>query len=105
MASVGKRVLSKKDVLRKLKEIKPFLRENYGVVRLGLFGSVVREESTESSDLDILISVNVESFSLIDFLTLKHLLEDLFGREVDLVMDDAIKPRLKSVILKEVVYV
>ncbi len=75
MAGAGKRVLSKRDVLRKLREIKPFLRENYGVVRLGLFGSVVRGEGTESSDLDILISINVENFSLIDFinfLTLKH---------------------------------
>ncbi len=74
----------------------------YGVRSLGLFGSAVRREATDTSDLDFVVEIdNVTSDSYMD---LKEVLEKLFGYKVDLVMKDAIKPRLRPIILGETVY-
>ena len=73
-----------------------------GVRRLGLFGSCARGDQTPSSDLDFVVTFERKSFDA--FMDLKFLLEDLFGRPVDLVLDDAIKPRLRDSIMREVVY-
>ena len=76
---------------------------NFGVRRLGLFGSAVRGEATEESDLDFLVELEIKTFD--NYMDLKEFLEDLFGCKVDLVMKDALKPRLREPILKETVYV
>lgn len=93
-------------IIRKLKEILPVLRGNFGVEKVGVFGSVVRGEQTEESDIDILVSFRRQKIpSLIGYMRLKNFLEDFLGKKVDLVMDDAVKPEIKAQILKEVVYV
>jgi uncharacterized protein len=75
----------------------------FGVRRLGIFGSHAREEATEESDLDFL--VEFEQATLHNYMDLKEYLEQLFGRRVDLVFADALKPRLRPIILEETVYV
>ena len=70
--------------------------------RLGLFGSVARGVSGPDSDLDFVVEFDAKSFDR--YMDLKLLLERLFGCTVDLVLSDAIKPRLKHVILGEAVY-
>ena len=97
--------LNREEVLKKLKELKPLLRQKFGVVEIGLFGSVARGDNTEKSDLDLLIKVKREKFSLIDFVSLKNFLEERLNCKVDLVIEKAIKPRLKERILKEAIYV
>jgi hypothetical protein len=93
---------------RNLKEIMELLHENkarirtYGVVRLGLFGSCARGDSTETSDLDFIVEFNRKSFDA--YMDLKIFLEDLFQCKVDLVIVDTLKPRLRSTILQEAVY-
>jgi uncharacterized protein len=76
--------------------------KKFGVRRLGLFGSYVRGEGKDSSDLDFLVDLEHHTFDA--YMDLKEFLEDLFGVEVDLVLVDAIKPRLKDTILGETVY-
>ena len=76
--------------------------KNFGVRRLGLFGSHVRGEGKESSDLDFVVDFEKKTFD--NYMDLKHFLEDLFNCPVDLVIIEAIKPRLKPVILNETVY-
>jgi predicted nucleotidyltransferase len=76
--------------------------KGFGVRRLGLFGSAVRGEATEESDLDFLVELEIKTFD--NYMDLKEFLEDLFGCKVDLVMKDALKPRLREPILKETVY-
>ena len=76
---------------------------SFGVRRLGLFGSAVRGEATEESDLDFLVELEIKTFD--NYMDLKEFLEELFGCKVDLVMKDALKPRLREPILKETVYV
>jgi len=73
-----------------------------GVRKLGLFGSFARGESKETSDLDFLVELEQETFG--SYMDVKDFLEDLFGAEVDLVLADAIKPRLRETILGETIY-
>ena len=81
----------------------PILKK-YGVRRASIFGSAVREEMKESSDVDILVEID-RDISLLDFVALKLELEDALGRRVDLVEYDTIKPRLRDRILKEQVVI
>jgi hypothetical protein len=74
----------------------------YGVRRLGLFGSIVRGDSSASSDLDFLVEFEHKSFDA--YMDLKEFLESLFGCPVDLVLADSLKPRLRESILKETVH-
>ena len=74
----------------------------YGVRRLGLFGSYARGEDTETSDLDFIVEFEKKTFDA--YMDLKAFLEKLFKRKVDLVLNDAIKPRLRKTILNEAVY-
>ena len=102
---MGKNQIEKELVIKKLKEIKDYLRKEYGIENIGLFGSLVRNEQNESSDIDLLIEIQAEMLSLIKYMKLKFFLEDILGRKVDLVLKRAIKPRLRERILKEVIYV
>lgn len=75
----------------------PILKK-YGVTKAALFGSVVRGEATEKSDIDMLVELPKKT-SLFDFIDIQLALEDTLGKKVDLVEYDAIKPRLKPYIL------
>jgi predicted nucleotidyltransferase len=88
-------------VLQQLEDNRDKIR-SFGVKRLGLFGSVARGEATEGSDLDFLVELEKKSFDV--YMDLKDFLEEMFGCKVDLVMKDALKPRLREPILKETVY-
>ncbi|ABN57093.1 MULTISPECIES: nucleotidyltransferase family protein [Methanoculleus] len=76
-----------------------------GVRQIGVFGSFARDEGHEESDIDILIEFEEGGRSFDTYMDLKFFLEDLFGRRVDLVDRDAIKPALAPHILRSVRYV
>ena len=90
-------------VKMELEEIKaklvPVLRRN-GVKRAAIFGSFVRGEQEEGSDLDILVEFEGGK-SLLDLVGLKIELEDLLGRKVDLLTYNSLHPLLKDRILQE----
>lgn len=95
-------MLSRDTVAERLKQYMPFLREKYHVKRIGFFGSYARNEQREDSDVDILVEFSKPvGFEFID---LKFYLEELFNRKVDLATVEALKPRIKEDILKEVIY-
>jgi predicted nucleotidyltransferase len=87
-------------VVAKLHQQKPLLVEKYKVESLGIFGSFVRHERKRSSDLDLLVSF-VEPPSLLTFIEMENYLTDLLGVQVDLVMREALRPRIGRLILKE----
>ena len=93
-----------KDLHEVLKQYFPQVKLSYGVKSLGVFGSFVREEATEHSDLDILVEFEGKP-TFRKYMDLKFFLEDLFSRRVDLVIQSDIKPQLREQILSEVVYV
>ena len=86
-----------------LKRYKDHLRWKYKVKDLGLFGSYVRNEQNERSDLDILVDF-YEPVGL-GYFELKDFLEDALKIKVDLVIRKGIKPQLKDRILEEAVYI
>ena len=85
------------------RKILPIL-QRYGVKRIGLFGSCVRGEMREDSDIDILVEIE-KDISLLDFIGIKLEVEETLGRKVDLVEYCTIKPLLRESILKEQVVV
>jgi len=85
-------------------EHKAELIEKYGVKEIGVFGSYLREEQKETSDIDILVEFK-RPVGMLMFVNLKNYLSDLLGVNVDLVMKKALKPRIGRRILSEVVYV
>lgn len=80
------------------------LARKYQVKSLGVFGSLVRGEQEDTSDIDILVEF-VDNPGLIDFIALENHLSDLLGAKVDLVMKDSLKPTIGERILREVVAV
>lgn len=80
----------------------PELQNQFGVKSLGLFGSYVRGEQRSDSDLDILVTF-IEPPSLVEFINLEDRLAEMTGLEVDLVMEDGLKPNIGKRVLKEVV--
>lgn len=93
------------DPLAVLREEYPLLAARYGVRRIGLFGSFVRNEARADSDLDVLVEFQDGEETFEHYMDLKFHLEDLFERRVDLVIEASIKPLLQPYILSEAVYV
>ncbi|WP_457548464.1 nucleotidyltransferase family protein [Archaeoglobus sp.] len=83
---------------------KDYLKKKFNVKEIGLFGSYVRGEQKESSDIDILVEFE-ETPTLLEFVELENYLTELLGVKVDLVMKRALKPKIKETVLKEVVYI
>lgn len=95
---------SKQEYIRLLSEFKSKRGFVYGIDRLGIFGSVARDEQTEKSDLDIYYEG--EPLSLFKIMTLKNELENLLHCNVDIVrLRKRMNQVLKKRILKEGIYV
>ena len=77
----------------------------FGVARLGLFGSFVRDQVTSSSDVDFLVEFVQEQKTFDNFMNLSFLLEELCGRRVELVTPESLSPHIGPHILREVEYV
>ena len=96
------KILSKQFIKQTLVDNRKALRE-YGVKRIGLFGSYARGTATAASDIDFL--VELERLTFRDYMGLAVFLEDLFKKDVDLVTPTSIKPGYKPYIEKEIEYV
>jgi len=88
-----------------LKKHEKELKEKYGIKEIGIFGSYLRGEAKEESDLDILVEFKPDAkISLLEFVKLENYLSDLLEVKVDLVEKSALKPRIGKQILSEVIY-
>ena len=92
-----------KEIEKILKENKAILAERFKVQEIGIFGSYVRGEQKEKSDVDILVSF-YEPISLLKLVSLENFLTDLTGVKVDIVPKEDIRSELKERILGEVIY-
>lgn len=88
-----------------LQEHKNYLVEKFGVSEIALFGSYARGEESKESDVDILVDFKEGYKNFDNYMELKFYLEEILGKEVDLVIKSAIKPRIKTFILEEIIYV
>lgn len=76
--------------------------KRYGVASIALFGSVARGDDGPHSDIDLLVDVE-RGTTLFGLSRLKHHLEDLLGRNVDLVTPDGLRPQTRQSILAEAI--
>nr|WP_297493348.1 nucleotidyltransferase family protein [Persephonella sp.] len=83
----------------------PEIKEKYGVKNLYIFGTYVRGEQTPESDIDILVEFEKGKKTFKNYMGLKFYLEELFRRKVDLIIKEAVKPRLKKYIYEEAISV
>ncbi|HWQ34516.1 MAG TPA: nucleotidyltransferase family protein [Blastocatellia bacterium] len=97
------RLQTKEQVLTILKEHQAELNR-LGVKRCGLFGSFVRNEVRDQSDIDILVEFEPDKKTFDNFMRLAFFLEELFGRRVDLVTTESLSPFIGPHILREVEY-
>ncbi len=96
--------MRRKDVLHMLNQHLPALRRRFGVLEIAVFGSTARDEASDRSDIDVLVSfeagARVGFFALAE---LKEYLEHVLGRPVDLLTPASLDPRIRARVLKEVV--
>lgn len=97
---LSQRLKSNKEIEKIKSKIAKVLKENK-VSKAGIFGSYSRGEQNKKSDIDIAVEIDDNNLSLIGFIKLIRLLENILKRKVDLVEYSAIKPRIKERILQE----
>jgi predicted nucleotidyltransferase len=103
MESVREKRLMKslQDIKTILASQKDELRRRYKVNAIGIFGSYVRGEQRQKSDIDVLVDYE-ELPSLLKIVNLENYLSDLLHEHIDLVPRECIRPELKENILSEV---
>ncbi|MBD2461333.1 nucleotidyltransferase family protein [Oscillatoria sp. FACHB-1407] len=93
------------EIKQRLESAKPLIQQKYHVAQIGIFGSYVRGDQTQNSDVDVLVEFEPGfRFGLLTFCELENYLSDLLGLKVDLVMKKGLKPHIGAQILREVVY-
>ena len=89
-----KKALSAQGIIKEL-ELHREKMNQLGVKQIGLFGSFLKGKQGPKSDLDFLVVLEEHTFD--NYMDLKFFLEELFGRKVDLVMKESLKPALHYV--------
>lgn len=97
-------VKTKQELIQKIVDSKKQIL-GYGVKEIGIFGSFVRNEAKESSDIDFLIEFYPEQKNFDNFMELAFYLQNLLGRKVEIVTPQSLSKYIGPYILKEVEYV
>ncbi|MEA5450833.1 nucleotidyltransferase family protein [Leptolyngbya sp. CCNP1308] len=98
-----KNSIDREQVLTRLKAIKPELVKQYSISKIGIFGSVARNEAHDNSDIDVVVYMQP---NLLKRARLKAELEEIFGTEVDIIRyRESMNPFLKARIQQDVIYV
>ena len=95
------------EVIEKIKSNYPYLASEFGIKRIGIFGSVAKQLDSDKSDIDLI--VELERPIGLKFVDLAEYMERLFGRKVDILTKDGVRNiRVKRVlekIKKDIIYV
>jgi predicted nucleotidyltransferase len=97
-------VKAREDLVKTLKALKPQIMAQFKVREIALFGSYVREQQGEQSDIDVLVDFTDEA-SLFDLVRLGLFLEDQFHRKVDVIPKESLRAELRESVLREMVTV
>lgn len=97
------RGLNLEEITRKLVELQEIVKERYKAQVVGIFGSYVRGEEKEGSDLDVLVKFE-RGATLFELVGLALFLEKELGITVDVVPYDALREEIRDRVLKEAIY-
>ena len=94
----------KDEILSTIKKYLPELME-YGIEKIGIFGSVTHTDASSANDIDILISFIPGKKTFDNYMDVKFLLQDILRNErIDLVIEESLKNRIKPHIYKDLIY-
>ena len=96
-------MMTKNEIVNKIRELKPLLAKEYAVKEIGLFGSFANGDASENSDIDLLVELYQPTGW--KFFSLEIYLEKIFGRKIDLVTKNALKERTRENFLNQVNYI
>ena len=92
--------MNKQAILKRLTDSSEEIRRRFSVRALSVFGSIARDEATDGSDVDVLVTFDQKA-NFDTFMDLKFYLEELLQTGVDLVTDNALRPQLRRSIEQE----
>lgn len=95
--------MNKQEILQTLKSLRLKLGQ-YKVINISLFGSFVRNEQSETSDVDVLVEFE-QSATFFDLVRLGFFLEENLGRKVDVIPTESLRAEIRDKVLKERVMV
>jgi predicted nucleotidyltransferase len=96
-------MITKEEIVQKLRDIKPFLQQKYNLTEIALFGSYARDEQTEKSDIDIMVDYSPKTYK--GFLYTIDEIEKLFpGIEIQAAIKGGIKPQYFEVLKPDLIY-
>ena len=98
------KVNSKREILELISMNKQKIL-GYGIQRIGLFGSFVRNENTDKSDIDFVIKFDIGKKNYDNFIHLSFFLSDLLERKIELMTEESLSPYLRENIMSGVEYV
>jgi uncharacterized protein len=91
------------EILDSLRQVKSELAAIFKVEEIGLFGSVIRGEQREDSDIDILVNLPKDA-DLLDLIGIGQFLEERLHHKVDVVPKESLRAEIRERVLKEVCY-
>ena len=94
--------MQRQEVINFLRSNKRLLKDKYKVSKIGIFGSYARDENTNESDIDIIVSMPSDFDNYYD---LKEFLEQQLKSEIDLALEKNIRNLIRRKIQDEVIYV
>ena len=97
-------ISSKEEIVAYLKSNKSFFYDKFGVTRIGIFGSFIRDEQTQPSDIDMVVEIEKSRKNIHSFLQLKRFLEKQLGRKIDLGFESSLKPTIREKIKGRIIY-
>ncbi|MFH1253913.1 MAG: nucleotidyltransferase family protein [bacterium] len=102
MKTTSHAIIAKEEIIEFLQKNKPFLKENFGLTKIALFGSHARNEQTVESDIDLAIETSNVSFK--NYCKLKNFLESNLNKKIDLCYLNSMRTFIKHSIEKEIIY-
>jgi uncharacterized protein len=97
-------VSSRDEVLKYLSKNKKLFLDEFGVRRIGVFGSFSKGSQTSSSDIDIIVDIEKNYKNIHKFFRFKRFLENELGRNIDLGFEQSLKPAVREKIKGQIVY-
>ncbi len=97
-------IISDKELAQLKTQVTPILKK-YGVIRAGVFGSFARGEATKNSDVDFLVTIKNPKMGLLEFIGMQQEVGKKINRKVDIVEQEALKPKLKKYIMDDLIQI